>query len=144
GKLSKQLIDSFSSMIIISGLGHQGMYKFAGDALSDDKKKKYIIDFLKYGDIGIEDVKAIEISSDDLPDDIDDDIRKDFDNKKKRKLLVSTRKKYDKILISNDTESLSFGTHESEGTQILFELSPFIFKALKNKRPIIIDEFNAR
>tara|TARA_R110002033_G_scaffold171192_1_gene217748 strand:- start:878 stop:2200 length:1323 start_codon:yes stop_codon:yes gene_type:complete len=144
GKLSKQLIDSFSSMIIISGLGHQGMYKFAGDALSDDKKKKYIIDFLKYGDIGIEDVKAIEISSDDLPDDIDDDIRKDFDNKKKRKLLVSTRKKYDKNLISNDTESFSFGTHESEGTQKLFELSPFIFEALKNKRPIIIDEFDAR
>jgi len=144
GKLSKQLIDSFSSMIIISGLGHQGMYKFAGDALSDGKKKKYIIDFLKYGDIGIEDVNAIEISSDDLPDDIDDDIRKDFDNKKKRKLLISTRKKYDENLISNDTESFSFGTHESEGTQKLFELSPFIFEALKNKRPIIIDEFDAR
>lgn len=144
GKLSKQLIDSFSSIIIISGLGHQGMYKFAGDALSDDIKKKYIIDFLKYGDIGIEDVNAIEISSDDLPDDIDDDIRKNFDNKKKRKLLVSTRKKYDENLISVDTESFSFGNHESEGTQKLFELSPFIFEALKNKRPIIIDEFDAR
>ncbi|WP_026838888.1 AAA family ATPase [Gillisia sp. JM1] len=144
GKLSKQLIDSFASMIIISGLGHQGMYKVAGDALSDDKKKKYIIDFLKYGDIGIEDVNAIEISSDDLPNDIDDDIRKNFDNKKKRKLLISTRKKYNEDLISKDTESFTFGSHESEGTQKLFELSPFIYEALKNKRPIIIDEFDAR
>lgn len=144
GKLSKQLIDSFSSIIIISGLGHQGMYNVAGDALNDDKKKKYIIDFLKYGDIGIEDVNSVEISSDDLPDDIDDDIRKNFDNKKKRKLLISTRKKYNENLISKDTESFTFGSHESEGTQKLFELSPFIYEALKNKRPIIIDEFDAR
>lgn len=144
GKLSKQLIDSFASIFVISGLGHQGMYRYAGDSLNDDKKKKYILDFLKYGDIGIEDVNAIEISSDDLPEDVDEEIRKDFDNKKKRKLLISTRKKYDKNLVSNDTESFSFGDHESEGTQKLFELSPFIYDALKSKRPIIIDEFDAR
>ncbi len=92
GKLSKQLIDSFASIFVISGIGHQGMYRYAGDSLNDDKKKKYILDFLKYGDIGIEDVNAIEISSDDLPKDVDEEIRKDFDNIKKRKLLISTRK----------------------------------------------------
>lgn len=144
GKLSKQLIDSLASILIINGLGHQGMYQYAGDSLKDDKKKKYILDFLKYGDIGIEDVNAIEISSDDLPEDIDEDIRRDFDKKKKRKLLISTRKKYDENLNSSDTESFSFRMHESEGTQKLFELSPFIYEALKNKRPIIIDEFDAR
>lgn len=144
GKLSKQLIDSFASIFVISGLGHQGMYRYAGDSLNDDKKKKYILDFLKYGDIGIEDVNAIEISSDDLPEDVDEEIRKDFDNKKKRKLLISTRKKFDENLVSNDTESFAFGDHESEGTQKLFELSPFIYDALKSKRPIIIDEFDAR
>lgn len=143
GKLSKQLIDSFASIFVISGLGHHGMYKYAGDSLNDDKTKKYILDFLKYGDIGIEDINAIEISSDDLPEDIDQDIRKDFD-KKKRKLLISTRKKYDENLISNDTESFPFVDHESEGTQKLFELSPFIYEALKFNRPIIIDEFDAR
>ncbi len=144
GKLSKQLIDSFASIFVISGLGHQGMYSYAGDSLADDKKKEYILDFLKYGDIGIEDVNAIEISSDDLPDDVDEEIRKDFDNKKKRKLLISTRKKFNKNLVSNDTESFPFGDHESEGTKKLFELSPFIYEALKSKKPIIIDEFDAR
>ena len=34
--------------------------------------------------------------------------------------------------------------HESEGTLKLFELSPFIYEALKEGRPIIIDEFDAR
>ncbi|MGJ8716423.1 MAG: AAA family ATPase [Maribacter stanieri] len=144
GKLSKQLIESFASIFIISGLGHQGMYRYAGDAIGDEKKKKYILDFLKYGDIGIEDVNAIEISSDDLPEDADEEIKKDFDKKKKRKLLISTRKKYNENLESNDNESFSFGMHESEGTQKLFELSPFIYEALKENRPIVIDEFDAR
>ena len=143
GKLSKQLIDSFASIFVISGLGNKGMYSYAGDSLNDDKKKKYILDFLKYGDIGIEDVNTIEISSDDLPDDVDEDIRKNFD-KKKRKLLISTRKKFDENLNSKETESFPFGDHESEGTQKLFELSPFIYEALKHKKPIIIDEFDAR
>src|SRR5690606_35702426 len=53
GKLAKQLIECFASMFVISGLGYQDMYSYAGDSLSDDKKKKYILDFLKYGDIGI-------------------------------------------------------------------------------------------
>src|SRR5690606_33439227 len=143
GKLSKQLIDSFASIFVVSGLGHHGMYEYAGDSLNDNKTKKYILDFLKYGDIGIEDIKAIEISSDDLPEDVDEDIRKDFD-KKKRKLLISTRKKYDKNLVSNETESFLFSDHESEGTRKLFELSPFIYEAIKYKKPIIIDEFDAR
>lgn len=144
GKLSKQLIDNLASIFVISGLGHQGMYRYAGDSLNDQKKKGYILDFLKYGDIGIEDVNAIEISSDDLPDDVDDEIRKDFDNKKKRKMLVSSRKKFDKNLLSDEIESFPFGDHESEGTKKLFELSPFIYDALKGKRTLIIDEFDAR
>lgn len=144
GKLSKQLIDSFASITVINGLGHQGMYTYAGDSLNDDKRKKYILDFLKYGDIGIEDINAIEISSDDLPDTVDEEIRKDFDNKKKRKLLISTRKKFDENLVSKNMESFPFGDHESEGTIKLFELSPFLYDALKNERPIIIDEFDAR
>lgn len=144
GRLSKQLIDSFASMIIISGLGQQGMYQLASDALNDEKKKKYIIDFLKYGDIGIEDVSEIQIQSDILPLDKEDDLGKDFDSNKQRKLLISTRRKYNENNISTDIESFSFRNNESEGTLKLFELSTFIYEALKNKRPIIIDEFDAR
>jgi AAA15 family ATPase/GTPase len=144
GKLSKQLIDSLGSIFIVSGLGHQGMSRYAGEAIGDENKKKYILDFLKYGDIGIEDVNSIEVSSDDLPEDTNDDIKKVFDNKKKRKLLISTRKKYNENLESNDVELFSFGMHESEGTKKMFELSPFIYDALKENRPIIIDEFDAR
>lgn len=143
-KLSKQLVKSITSAYIISGLGHEGMYIYAGESLKDKEKKKYILDFLKYGDIGIEDLNAIEISSDDLPGDLDDDVKKDFDKSKKRKLLISSRKKYDENNKFVEDESFSFSLHESEGTQKLFELSPFIYQALSEQRTIIIDEFDAR
>ena len=120
------------------------MYAYAGDSLSDSKKKKYIIDFLKYGDIGIEDIDSLELSSDDLPEDVDEETKKDFDKEKKKKLLISLRKKYNENLEVEESESFSFRMHESEGTLKLFELSPFIYEALKEGRPIIIDEFDAR
>ena len=44
GKLSKQIVDSLGSILIISGLGHQGMVNYAGKALEIEKKKKYILD----------------------------------------------------------------------------------------------------
>lgn len=41
-------------------------------------------------------------------------------------------------------ELFPFSMMESEGTLKLFELSPFVFEALKENRPLIIDEFDAR
>lgn len=143
GKISKRIVESISSFTVISGLGHQGMYAFAGDSLEDKEKKKYILDFLKKGDIGIEDLNSVEISNKDLPDDVEDEIRKDFENKK-RKLLLSSRKKYNDKNEFVENETFSFRIHESEGTQKLFELSPFIYKTLKESKVLIIDEFDAR
>lgn len=143
GKVSKRIIERISSFTIISGLGHQGMYAVAGDSLEDEEKKKYILDFLKKGDIGIEDLSSVEISNQDLPEDVEDEIRKDFENKK-RKLLLSSRKKFDDKNEFVENEVFSFRIHESEGTQKLFELSPFIYKALKENKVLVIDEFDAR
>lgn len=134
GKFSKQLIDSFASIFIFSRIGPQGrydMYMIAAEYLNHDKEKKYILDFLKYGDVGIEDV-------------YDEEIPNITDEKKKSRVLISNRKKFDKNLVSNETESFFFANHESEGTKKLFEFSPFIYNALKYKTPIIIDEFDAR
>lgn len=144
GKLSKELIENISSITVISGLGHQGMYKIAGDAINDVNKKKYIIDFLKNGDIGIIDIDSVEITPDNFSDSSEDEIKKVFKKDEKKKLLLSIRKKFNdkKEVIKN--ESFPFMLYESEGTQKLFELSPFIYESLKNNRPIIIDEFDAR
>jgi len=144
GKLSKELINGIASIFVINGLGHQGLYNYAGDSLNDNKKKKYITDFLKYGDTGIENVETIEISSEDLPEDVDKETKDDFDKKGKQKMLISSRKKYNKDLEFEENELFPFRMIESEGTLKLFELSPFVYEAIKEGRPLIIDEFDAR
>lgn len=135
-KLAKRLIDSITSIDVINGLGHIGMHAYAGEALNNENKKKYILDFLRYGDIGIDDLASIEISPDDLPESLN--------NGEKRKMVVSSRKKFDKNNKFTEEEHFSFGAQESEGTQKLFELSPFIYQALIEQKTIIIDEFDAR
>ncbi len=145
GKLSKQLIEGFDSIIIINGLGKQGMHEYAQKFLNDndEAKKNYALNLLKYGDIGIEDVNTFEIQSSGFVDYANGKVSQ-VNSKKKNFFLVSTRKKFDKNLTLNDKQIFLFNMHESEGTRKLFELSPFIYDAIKNKTPIIIDEFDAR
>lgn len=137
GKLSKELVDNIASIFVINGLGHRGLYSYAGESLNDEKRKKYIVDFLKYGDTGIEDVDTFDVPS-------ESEKKNDSDNEKKKKLVVSTRKKYNEKLEFKGEEPFPFNMMESEGTLKLFELSPFVFEALKENRPLIIDEFDAR
>jgi AAA15 family ATPase/GTPase len=144
GKLSKQIVDGIASIIVIHGLGHQGMYKFAGDSLKDKQRKKYIVNFLKYGDIGIEDIDNVEISPDDLPEDVEEDIKKEFNKKERKRLVLSSRKKFNEDNDFVENESFVFGMNESEGTIKMFELSPFIYEAIVENRTIVIDEFDAR
>ncbi len=142
GKLSKQLTEAFASVLIINGLGNRDLFYHAGNQLLDKVKRKYIIDFLKYGDTGIESMDALEIPSDSIPDGAAKSENGSDD--KRKKLIVSARKKFDKDLEIKSIEPFLFEMMESEGTLKLFELSPIIFEALNENRPLIIDEFDAR
>jgi AAA15 family ATPase/GTPase len=141
GKLSKQIVKTISSISIISGLGHQGMYGIAGDSLSDFVKKKFIIDFLKKADIGIDDLGTVEITKENLPENLEDEVKEDL---KKGKIIVSSRTKYNAELNSAGKSDFSFGMQESEGTKKMFELSPFIYRSIKEGTPLLIDEFDSR
>ena len=143
GKLSKQIVNNIASISVINGLGHQGLYEYAGDLLNDDNMKDYILNFLKYGDTGIQDVATIELNSEDLPADLDEDTKKEFKENKPR-LLISARQKFDSELNFKENIPLPFRMIESEGTLKLFELSPFVYEAIKEGKPLIIDEFDAR
>lgn len=141
GKLSKKIIKAITSISIISGLGHQGMYGHAGDSLDDSVKKKFILDFLKKADIGIQDLETIDVSNEDLPENIEEEIKKDL---KKGKIIVSSRTLYNKDLKKEGEANFSFGLQESEGTRKMFELSPFIYDSLKEGTTLVIDEFDSR
>lgn len=141
GKLSKQIVKTISSISIISGLGHRGMYGIAGDSLSDSVKKKFILNFLKKADIGIDDLDTVEITNENLPDNLEDEVKEDL---KKGKIIVSSRTKYNVELKSEGKSDFSFGMQESEGTKKMFELSPFIYRSIKEGTPLFIDEFDSR
>lgn len=141
GKMSKLIVKSISSIIVINGLGHSGMYSTAGEALENSKKKDFILSFLKNADTGINDIESIEITKDNLPDDIDDDFKEEF---KKGKIIISSRSQYDKNNKKTRDIQFALGGQESEGTIKMFELSPFIYSALKEGRTLVIDEFDSR
>ncbi len=141
GKLSKQIVKTISSISIISGLGHRGMYGIAGDSLSDSVKKKFILNFLKKADIGIDDLDTVEITNENLPENLEDEVKEDL---KKGKIIVSSRTKYNVELNSAGKSDFSFGMQESEGTKKMFELSPFIYRSIKEGTPLFIDEFDSR
>lgn len=141
GKLSKQIVKTISSISIISGLGHRGMYGVAGDSLNDSVKKKFILNFLKKADIGIVDLDTVEITNENLTENLGDEVKEDL---KKGRIIVSSRTKYNAELKSAGKSDFSFGMQESEGTKKMFELSPFIYRSIKEGTPLFIDEFDSR
>lgn len=141
GKLSKQIVNSISSITIINGLGQSGMYGIAGDSLSDAVKKKFILNFLKKADIGIDDLETVEITSENSLDDIGEVENEDS---QKKKMIVSSRTKFNADLKSVGKSEFSFRLQESQGTKKMFELSPFIYRSLKEGTSLIIDEFDSK
>lgn len=141
GKMSKLIVKSISSIMVINGLGHSVMYSTAGKALENFDKKDFILSFLKNADTGINDIESIEITKENLPEDIDNDFKEDF---KKENIVISSRSQYDKN--NKKTRDIPFilTGQESEGTIKMFELSPFIYNALKDGRTLVIDEFDSR
>lgn len=137
GKLSKKIIKEIGSISIISGLGHRGMYGLAGDSLNDSLKKKFVLNFLEKADIGIQDLEAIEITNEDLPESFEEEF-------KKGKVVISSRDVYNKNLEKEGKANFLFGMQESEGTRKMFELSPFIYRSLKEGTTLVIDEFDSR
>lgn len=136
-KLSQQIYKAIASISIISGLGQKGMYSIAGETLSDPAKKKFILNFLKNADVGIENLETIEITNDNLPQDSKETL-------KKRKAIISSKTKYDADNKSAGKSDFSFSHQESEGTKKMFEISPFIYRSLKEGVPLVIDEFDSR
>jgi uncharacterized protein len=137
GKLSKQILKFISSISIISGLDHRGMYNIAAHCLNDIDRKKFILDFLKKADVGIDDLDAVDLSNEQSGQDNELTLEK-------RKVIVSSRTKYNSKLKSEGGRNFLFGLQESEGTKKMFELSPFIHESIKEGTILIIDEFDSR
>ncbi|MFN3999058.1 AAA family ATPase [Algoriphagus sp.] len=141
GKVSKKLMEAISTITVVSGLGHHAGYRIASDYLNNSERKKFILNFLRKADLGIDDINAVELKAENLPKDFPEDLKQ---NLKKEKIIISSRAKYNEKLEPIGRSDFAFDVQESEGTKKMFELSPFIFESLQEGSTLVIDEFDAR
>lgn len=138
---SKQILKFISSIFIVNGLSDLRITNYALNALNDNKKKKFLLDFLNKADTGIQQLDAMEIEEN------SGSLAGIFANKDEsgnRKIIISSRTKYDENQSPMGKVDFAFTLQESEGTKKMFDLSPFVYQALKDGTPLIIDEFDAR
>jgi AAA15 family ATPase/GTPase len=143
GKLSKQIIEDITSITVLSGLSDRELFNVAGTALDDDNQKIKIVDFLKLADTGINTLDLIELSKETVVEDAPTELLESIEQGNKIGLILSSHDKYSekkKVGI----QKLHFQSTQSEGTIKMFELSPFLLRALNNGETLFIDEFDAR
>lgn len=131
-KTSKLIFRTISSITIISGLGHKGMYGLAGESLGDAVKKKFILDFLKKADTGINDLITVEVENQNLPNNLDEEIKQEL---KKRKIIVSSRTQFDKTQKAVGKSEFSFGIQESEGTKKNVRIESIYLSVVERRYP---------
>jgi len=140
-KKSRHIFNAITSISVISGMKHRGLYDIARDTLTDAAHKKFMVDILKMADIGIGDLDTVEVGIVNLPGIVDRKMNQEFD---RSKIIVSSRTQYDSKLRPIGKTEFDFSYQESEGTKKLFELSPFILSSLELGAPLVIDEFDLR
>lgn len=144
GKLSKQLVKEIASITVLTGLFDKQLYGAAGLSLKDEIQRSNIIDFLKLADTGINSLDLIEISKETMNKNAPEELLQRLDKKGKVGVIISSHNKYNSERKKTGTQNLIFQSTQSEGTIKMFELSPFIIKALSNGKTIVVDEFDAR
>ncbi len=143
GKLAKKILDELSKIMIVSGLNHPKLAQLIEEELPNNKAQ--ILDLLKSADTGIQDVGLQEAPMNEFPDDMPAALKSLLEQGhiKQSPSFYSKRFKFDANM--DKTEIMGdFEKWESEGTQKIFYLAPFLIRTLKEGRTLVIDEFDAR
>lgn len=135
GKVSKKIVNWISKIIIISGIEDSIMKIAAYSKLENEVQKNKVVKFLNAAGIDIEDFIIKEF---------DGNISTDLNKSNRLKILTSIRTQYGSDNKPKIKIGWSFSNHESDGTQKMLHLSPFILDSLEEGRTLILDEFEAR
>ncbi|MEZ4875199.1 MAG: ATP-binding protein [Flavobacteriaceae bacterium] len=152
GKISKTIVEWFNdSLKMFHGVQDKEYFSTTAEMLSNKKMKKLIISFMKYADLGINDLELIETKNKYL------EFEKMLDNNSKNKykeaLAKLTEKKYADIVTYHDVfddndkvsrqTKLSLTKHGSEGTK-KFSSDDIILESLIYGKILVIDEIDTR
>lgn len=153
GEISRKIIDWLLTQNIISGLDDKGYLPFTMNQIHDQKFRKKSLEFLKFADLGIDDlhVQETEIDRSELPPPLQKAFIEDrqkkglpFENQKiKVSDLFTLHQKFNKE--KKKLELIPFTLNiESHGTQKIFALTGPILDTLEEGKVLIIDELDAR
>ncbi|OHD19757.1 MAG: hypothetical protein A2Y38_12065 [Spirochaetes bacterium GWB1_59_5] len=142
GELATRIVSAFKDIIVTSGLLDQSI--LTNELLQNDASKARVVDFLKFADIQLNDLK-METAIEDFSDIHDQDVKELFVRKygfmdKKRVLFGHTVYSGGVPLEQTYIESMD----ESSGTRKLFEYAAPIIRTLDSGGTLFIDEFDTR
>jgi AAA15 family ATPase/GTPase len=141
GEIAVKLISYFRKIVVLSGLNDQ--YLIGREQFENPAHQKEIIEFLKYADIQITNLKTerIPISFGDVPDpELATILKNKFSNVQQNRIL------FGHTVYDNETpigERFLSEINESAGTRKLFSYSGAVLLALKNGVPLFVDEFDS-
>jgi AAA15 family ATPase/GTPase len=125
GAISKQVVNWFRRLSVISGLQDRTYRSYTEKTFADESHRDSILQFMKRLDLGISDIQVQDTSS--AP-----------------KQVVTIHRKYDATGSPTSVEVFDIDSHESEGTKKLFALAGPLMETLKSGRILVVDELDAR
>ena len=148
-KVAQKIVDYIYSIISVQGLNDREYRDITIDLLKNNSYTELIQKFIQKADLGINGINVIDvpITYENLEKSIPEGLREIFKEqfeKRKPTTLISEHKVFDKDNNFVRMEPFLFQKSESEGTKKYFNLIGLIIIAIKENRPIIIDEFDAK
>jgi AAA15 family ATPase/GTPase len=148
-KITKFIHDNLT---VVFGLQDRQNFQFSLDWMKTEKNKAAIIDFLKFADLGIDDLltKKQGFESKEEMNEIlhyfpmPDSVVTKFDFNFSIETLWTLRKKYDENGNFIQNEEFTLNSDESAGTQKYFALAGPILEALSKGSTLIMDELDAK
>ena len=149
GQIAKRIIKWFENVKVISGLSHDNYRAITFAMLDNPQTKQVLTQYYTQLDLGFEDLKVSkkEVSGDDLPTDIPEDILKQLISDLEGKTMVSLKtmhKVFDADGNEKGLKEFDARRQESAGANKMIDLSGPIFRTLEDGGLLVVDELDAK
>lgn len=148
--LAKKIFEWFRKFRHLSGLREEEYMGYSLHKASEKTGKKKILEWLKYADIGIDDIRVDPMNPGSLPRDMPEELTAILVEKMKEKDsrvysdLTTIHPKYDENNMRVGSEDFSLSDEESSGTQKYFALSGPVIQALNAGETLFVDEMDSK
>lgn len=146
---AQEIVNYIESIINIQGHNDKEYRDITIDLLKDGEYSELIQTFIQKADLGINKLNVVDvpISFEQIEENIPVELRnmvRERIEKKTPSSVISAHNVFDDNMNIVGQEPFIFQKSESEGTKKYFNLVGLIIMAIKQNRPIIIDEFDSK